>query len=260
MDHKMDNIERLLDAAKNGDAGAMLDLGDLAIKTGTSEGTDQAIYWFSNAAKKGSPLGVFKLMTVYKGKAIFAKRTFSLTALAEYANKIVGSYALLPQNEDLPEKFVEMLQNTYSYGLYLQAFAKYFQDEPLEATCILADIEPDETPTPLTYILMGCCQFALFKGNENDERFEQACTLLSLLEHKPEIIVNVAEDRLDQLLLFKAFSCLAIALRLHYKDIQRAYNILKKGHELITEEEIKAMLLDEMSHYRPKFFGGLQYV
>lgn len=250
-------IEKLLDAAANDDVSAMLDLGDYAVGANTQEGLEHALHWYTNAANNGSLLGNLKAMIVHKEKAATAKSAYDWDSVLKHIDAIVDLYRMLPQDEDLPEDFVQAVLERYYYAIYYLAVVQYFKGDKLGAMSTLNDIDAEKMPTPVAYILMACSYFSQV---DKEEELSTAYTLLSPLEKSPEEIVAAAMDHPDEVLLSQGFGYLAIILRIKYNDMQRAYNVLNKGYELLTIEDIREILAKEMARYRPKLFGGLQYV
>ena len=248
-----EEFERKLDEAANGDEVAALDVGDHLIKVGTADSIDLALFWYKKAIDNGSVLGVLKAMAVHKVKATVAKACFDLDAMEAYIGEIYDLYSLIPQDEKWPSFFADGVQEIYAYANYLLAFVKFEREDYTQAITLLDEIDVEKTPTPLAHILMGCCCFSI-------RQIANAHILLSSLERSTEKVVSASEDDMDQFLLAKAFGYLSIILRIGEKNIQGAYNVLKKGSELLTNEDCKGLLLTEMAHYRPKLFGGLQYV
>ena len=252
-----ENIERLIDAAQKGNADAAIELGDFLMENPTRESLSQALYWFTEAINNGSSRAYLRAMFLHNIKAKEAKEDFDWDAVQQHANLVLKYYQMVSQSTGNTADFMEKVREEYCDAIYYLATAKFFIDDEAGALSLLTSVDIQDFSTPLVYILMGCIQFSLAN---NGKELNDACNFLSPLEKLAESAVHSAQDRADQLLLAKGFGLLEIHIRLGDKDLQRAYNVLKNGYELLSDKNCRNLLLDEMAHYQRGFFGGLKYV
>lgn len=252
-----ENIEKLIDAALKGDADAANELGDFLMENPTPESMDQALDFFRIAASNGSLESVLKAMFLHNIKAKEAKSAFDWSAVQHHTNEVIEFYKLFLQDGGYPAAFMEKVREEYCEAVYYLATAKYFTDDETGALSLLTSVDTREFSTPLVYTLMGCIRFALAN---NAAEMHDAYKLLLPLEQLPGSAARSAQDRADQILLAKGFVAFEIILRLLTQDLQRAYDVLKEGYDLISDEACKNILLKAMSHYKTTLLGGMKYV
>ena len=253
------SIDEMIEAAKNGDANASLAIANTIINSGNPN-VDQALFWLDMASGNGSVEASLVAGKIRKEKMKQAKANAQWSTVREQFGLILQLNKQIVDNDNVSLDAIENSKEIFEQSCYLFAFALYMNDDFAEAVDFLTKIE--SVPTPLMHILMGCSLFGLCVKNKEltTNILEDIRVILSVLEMNPQRFINAAEDNLDYLLLAKAFGYLSIILRsAPNNDVQRAYNVLKKGSDLLPASH-QSILQVELGRYKQRLFGGMQYV
>lgn len=253
-------VDEIIEAANNGDADAAFAIAQFLIDTDDPDRYDKALPWCEKAAVGGSLPGLQIALVIRKAKANTAKEQGQWDEMAAHARIMCGLCNPVFSNTNMSDDIFTEVDEKFRYAYYLLAYERFMRDDRQETLRLLNGIE--DPPIPLMSILKGCSLMgvAAETGSMNTTVLQDVYQALCPLESMPELFTEDADDA-DQLVLAQGFLYLALILRgPHINSIQRAYNVLTKGEQLLPGEFEKAKLKKELSHYQQSIFGGLRYV
>ena len=254
------SVDEIIEAATNGDADAALAIAQIMIE-GEKPDYDGALPWFEMAAKNGSVQAALFVGAIRKGKMKYAKANSQWENLIAQVNPIADHCECVIDSKVASKEQIDLASEIFDEVCYLYAFALYMSGDLNGAMHRLRRVKT--VHTPIMHILMGCLMFDLSLKEKaiTYDVLNDILNLFSALERNPKELLSATEDYADNLILSKAFGYMSIILKSSpYNNLERAYNILKIGFDLLPEGVCRNAIREEMQHYRQKLFGGMQYI
>lgn len=255
-------VEEIIAAANNGNVDAALALARFFEESDSEDKYDNALPWYEKAAFAGSHEGLLKALIIHEVEANSNKHFGDWDEMITHVTRIIALCKIVfDAADEFDEEEWVMVDEKFRYACYLIAVERYMRNDFEGALHRLERIE--EEPTVMMKILRGCAVFdnALETNTITGNVVKSVFSDLSPLEVSPELFVSDDTDYTDDYLLATGFFYLAGIIRnAPFYDLQRAYNLLKNSLNYLITGQGRKMIEEEMTHYREKLFGGLQYV
>ncbi len=253
-------IEEIIEKANKGDIECMILLGDSISKNesiDTAKKFELALPWYEKAAEAGNTNGAYKSMFIH-GMYGFAKINIGIwDKAADHFLKAFGYAKQVLSNPDLDVQVEYSSRQNQQVYCYQLAYCHYWMGNTKLAYNL--SIKSPEAENYVKAKMLGAiCAFDIVAETGAD--FSVAESLLSIFDtYNLEPVFSTIKDSIEEVVLSRGYIYLSTLYRLK-KDTTKAFNVLTSGKNAIHADGARELLENELIHYKPKLFGGYQYV
>lgn len=243
-------IDEVLEKAKEGNADAMVLLGDACTANEIMDYNNimNALSWYEYAAKAGSSEGAMRAVSLYKILAMINEENSEYRDAIDDYGKAIKLAEKVCQMQNVPEDVKFSAKGEYRDLHYRTACCYYILEEYGMALVFLNSIEFADFETIL---LRGLCEYELAQDENAWNGVSDLLTSVeaNLLSHELENSTAFHQ----QVILTKGFICLS---HIYYfgigtsKDLKRAYEIISLAYNMIPNENLKELIAGEWKRYR----------
>lgn len=255
------DIEKLIELANQGDVEAMVSVGAYYFEKSENGGgfadVETAAKWYEKAAKLNNPDGLLAAASAYSIIADVYQE------ISEYADAIEAwglcyefALCLIAENNkgdaiQISEEDINWARDILKDCKYNSALCHFFSNN-----YTLALTDSKYCSSAEAKVLEGLCNFNL-------KRYEKVYENIKFLES--DEYLNKDKSLLEEIVFADSTCLLAELYRIGTlidlaPNLERARNLLLNSLSLIKEEKLKVHINEELSKYKPKFFGGFKYV
>lgn len=258
-------VEEAKSKAEYGDVNAMVALGDYYMNQ-EPESVDDAEKWYEMAANHGEPLATKMTVLLKRVQASVGEAMENVIGTGDVKNRWQETYiwclryiSVLQNVNGLPDFFNHAeaekwrSEAAYKLSLYKYATDDYKDNEIPE---LLAGINDDRAA-----VLLGV---VLFEKAATNSEYTVSYRHLSRIVDNDEYLAS-QKSKWEELVFCQSTMFLSICYREGNfvgieANLENAMNILKFAKKHIKDKDYIAMLDKQLSHYKPKLFGGYKYI
>lgn len=251
-------ISEIKALAEGGDVQAMMALGEHYYDKYQEDdfplAAEKSLPWYEMAGMHGDVEGASRCMILGSAQVLMAKEAGDFDQMREHAayfSKVSTQY--MDIDDLVASSAYEEIGKCMDVCLYAFAVSCYLNEKFAVAANGLDAIKEDSEYYGMAQVLKGICLSDMDKDLEGAE-------CLTILGNDMNSLLPSAHDSVDEEILERGTLYFALYLRMLERKTDAAYELINRALDVIDDEQVRAILLDELTHYKKKLFGGYKYV
>lgn len=262
-------MDELVKRAQDGDPQAMYDVGAVVFTNYNKEGKGgqgmrESLPWFARAAAAGHVPAAYQVVLLNSMNLHTSRLLRDFDGVRDAALAIIENAEIVM--DDKENDWHQEVMQKQQYAHYNLALSYYINEQKEEAEVHAEQASSLDSNDRMARVLWGVCvqenAIELAKAHGiplQEQRISKAHDLLKVLEEGVANVLPAGADGFDQIIITTAILHLSADYRVIEHDNAKAYAILQEGASAI-DHEVRNLLINELSKYRKKVFGGYQYV